>query len=66
MRFVRYGEKGAEKPGVLDSEDRIRDLSGTINDLAGAVLGDLPATDPETLPLVDGSPRLGVPVAGIG
>ena len=66
MRFVRYGEKGAEKPGVLDSEDRIRDLSGTINDLAGAVLGDLPATDPETLPLVDGAPRLGVPVAGIG
>ncbi|MEO0566949.1 MAG: fumarylacetoacetate hydrolase family protein [Pseudomonadota bacterium] len=66
MRFVRYGEKGAEKPGVLDSEDRIRDLSGTVNDLAGAVLGDLPATDPETLPLVDGAPRLGVPVAGIG
>ena len=66
MRFVRYGEKGAEKPGVLDSQGRIRDLSAVVPDLAGAVLADLPRLDPETLPLVPGNPRLGPPVAGTG
>ena len=66
MRFVRYGEVGAEKPGVLDRQGRIRDLSGVVDDLSGATLGDLPQVDPDTLPLVAGDPRLGVPVAGIG
>lgn len=66
MRFVRYGEPGAEKPGVLDAQGRVRDLSGVIGDLGGAVLGNLPQVDPERLPLVPGTPRLGVPVAGIG
>jgi 2,4-didehydro-3-deoxy-L-rhamnonate hydrolase len=66
MRFVRYGEAGAEKPGVLDNQGRIRDLSGVIPDLAGAVLSDLPRRDPETLPLVPGNPRLGPPVAQVG
>ena len=66
MRYVRYGETGAEKPGVLDGQGRIRDLSSLVPDLAGAVLAELPRVDPETLPLVPGSPRLGVPVAGIG
>ncbi|GAA6187588.1 fumarylacetoacetate hydrolase family protein [Litorivita sp. NS0012-18] len=66
MRFVRYGEKGAEKPAVLDAQGRLRDLSGVIGDLSGAVLGDLPQVDPQSLPLVAGNPRLGVPVAGIG
>ncbi len=66
MRFVRYGEKGAEKPGVLDAQGRIRDLSGVIPDLAGAVLADLPRVDPETLPLVPGNPRLGPPVGQVG
>lgn len=66
MRFVRYGQPGAEKPGVLDAKDRIRDLSGVIDDLSGAVLGDLPQVDPETLPLVEGAPRLGIPFSGIG
>jgi len=66
MRFVRYGQPGAEKPGVLDAKDRIRDLSGVIDDLSGAVLGDLPQVDPETLPLVEGTPRLGIPFSGIG
>lgn len=66
MRFVRYGQPGAEKPGVLDAAGRVRDLSGVVDDLGGAVLGNLPQVDPETLPLVDGNPRLGVPVAGIG
>ena len=66
MRFVRYGEKGAEKPGVLDSAGRVRDLSGVVPDLAGAVLADLPRVDPETLPLVPGNPRLGPPVGQVG
>lgn len=66
MRFVRYGEPGEEKPGVLDAAGALRDLSGEIRDLAGDVLADLPQIDPDTLPLVEGEPRLGVPVSGIG
>ncbi|MGR3700872.1 MAG: fumarylacetoacetate hydrolase family protein [Paracoccaceae bacterium] len=66
MRFVRYGEFGAEKPGVLDAQGRLRDLSAVIPDLAGAVIADLPRVDPETLPLVPGSPRLGAPVGKVG
>jgi 2-keto-4-pentenoate hydratase/2-oxohepta-3-ene-1,7-dioic acid hydratase in catechol pathway len=66
MRYVRYGQPGAEKPGVLDAEGRVRDLSGVVDDLSGAVLDALPQVDPETLPLVDGAPRLGIPVGGIG
>ena len=66
MRFVRYGEAGAERPGVLDEGGGLRDLSGVVGDLAGAVLGNLPDVNPESLPVVEGTPRLGVPVAGIG
>ncbi|MBC7132473.1 MAG: fumarylacetoacetate hydrolase family protein [Roseovarius sp.] len=66
MRFARYGARGQERPAVLDDEGRLRDLSGVVPDLAGEVLGALPRLDPETLPLVEGAPRLGVPVAGIG
>jgi len=66
MKFLRYGEPGAERPGVLDAEGRIRDLSGVVDDLAGEVLGRLPEVDPATLPLVEGTPRLGVPVGGVG
>ncbi|RFU13123.1 FAA hydrolase family protein [Rhodobacteraceae bacterium W635] len=65
MKFVRYGEAGAEKPGVLDAEGRLRDLSHAVPDLAGEVLtrlGGLPMDGP----LVDGNPRLGPPVAGVG
>lgn len=66
MHYVRYGEPGQEKPGMLDDHGRIRDLSGVIPDLAGAVLGDLPKVDPDSLPLVAGNPRLGPPVAQVG
>jgi 2-keto-4-pentenoate hydratase/2-oxohepta-3-ene-1,7-dioic acid hydratase in catechol pathway len=66
MRFARYGARGDERPAVLDGAGRLRDLSGVVPDLAGAVLGNLPRVDPETLPLVEGAPRLGVPVAGVG
>lgn len=66
MRFVRYGAVGEERPGVLDAEGRLRDLSGEFSDLAGAVLGDLSRFDPERLPMVAGTPRLGPPVAQVG
>jgi len=66
MHYVRYGEPGAEKPGMLDDQGRIRDLSGVIPDLAGDVLGELPKVDPDSLPLVPGNPRLGPPVGQVG
>ncbi len=66
MRFVRYGEQGQERPGVLDGSGVLRDLSGVVSDLSGDVLADLPQVDPETLPRVEGAPRLGVPVGQVG
>jgi len=71
MRLLRYGPKGQERPGLLDSQGRIRDLSGRIDDIDGkrlspASLKELAAIDPETLPAVEGTPRLGPPVANIG
>ena len=71
MKLCRYGARGAEKPGLIDADGRIRDLSGVIADVTPAevtpeALARLAAIDPATLPLVDGSPRYGVPVAGIG
>jgi 2-keto-4-pentenoate hydratase/2-oxohepta-3-ene-1,7-dioic acid hydratase in catechol pathway len=69
MKLVRYGARGAEKPGMLDAAGGIRDLSGVIGDLAGDVLGHLDrlnAVDPAQLPLVGGDPRLGACVGGVG
>jgi 2-keto-4-pentenoate hydratase/2-oxohepta-3-ene-1,7-dioic acid hydratase in catechol pathway len=68
MKLLRYGPKGAERPGILDGKGRIRDLSGIVPDLAGEVLTRLDSlkVDPESLPLVDGSPRIGPCVAGTG
>lgn len=66
MRYVRWGDPGLERPGLLDASGMVRDLSGVVDDLAGPVLGDLPRVDPETLPEVSGTPRLGPPVAGVG
>jgi 2,4-didehydro-3-deoxy-L-rhamnonate hydrolase len=70
MKLLRYGPRGAEKPGLL-ADGVIRDLSGHLNDItaetvAPASLAKLAAVDPETLPRVTGSPRLGTPVKGIG
>ncbi|WP_425998628.1 fumarylacetoacetate hydrolase family protein [Caulobacter sp. DWR1-3-2b1] len=70
MKLLRYGPKGSEKPGLLDAEGHIRDLSGHVADITGAVLSPeslkaLAAIDPGTLPLVEGSPRYGVPVDGV-
>ena len=69
MKLLRYGPKGQEKPGTLDAEGRIRDLSGHVADITpdvlwGDALARLKAIDPASLPLVDGEPRYGVPVTG--
>ncbi|MDP9781999.1 ureidoglycolate lyase [Pseudomonas fluorescens] len=71
MKLLRYGEKGSEKPGLLDSDNRIRDLSGHVPDIAGQVLGPdslaaLAALDPRSLPLVTGQPRIGACVGQVG
>ncbi|WP_336978162.1 fumarylacetoacetate hydrolase family protein [Brevundimonas nasdae] len=70
MKLLRYGPKGQEKPGTLDAEGRIRDLSGVIADITpdqlhGPAFDALKAVDPTTLPLVEGQPRYGVPIAGV-
>jgi 2-keto-4-pentenoate hydratase/2-oxohepta-3-ene-1,7-dioic acid hydratase in catechol pathway len=71
MKLVRYGEAGAERPGLLDGDGRIRDLSRRVADIKGDVLSPtglaaLAAIDVDSLPLVEGSPRLGPCVGGIG
>ncbi len=71
MKLLRYGPAGREKPGLLDAEGRIRDLSGIVSHidsslLAPGRLGHLSRFDPVKLPLVRGTPRLGVPYTGIG
>ena len=71
MRLLRYGPAGREKPGILDAEGRIRDLSGIVSHidsglLAPSRLEHLRRFDPVKLPLVRGTPRLGVPYTGIG
>ncbi|WP_321818112.1 MULTISPECIES: ureidoglycolate lyase [unclassified Paraburkholderia] len=71
MKLLRYGPKGHEKPGLVDAEGRIRALSGAVADIAGDVLSDaglaqLRTIDPQTLPLVEGNPRLGPCVGHIG
>jgi len=66
MRFVRYGAAGAERPGVLDQDGVIRDLSRDFTDLSGATLAQLGGIDPRNHPVVKGDVRLGVPVGAVG
>ena len=71
MKLVRYGNPGKEKPGLIDSDGRLRDLSAVIKDIGPGQLGDaalakLRKLKTGALPLVKGSPRMGCPVAGIG
>ena len=71
MKLLRYGDAGAEKPGMLDADGTLRDLSGVVSDIAGDVLSDeglakLRDIDPASLPKVDGNPRLGPCVGNIG
>ncbi|HWQ37757.1 MAG TPA: fumarylacetoacetate hydrolase family protein [Burkholderiales bacterium] len=68
MKLLRYGEAGREKPGMLDAQGAIRDLSGIVRDIDGEALSDdglkrLRALDVNALPKVPGNPRLGPPVA---
>ena len=70
MKLLRYGPPGQEKPGILDRDGKIRDLSGTVRDIDGASLSPasldrLRRLDPATLPLVAGSPRLGPCVGSV-
>ena len=71
MKLCRYGKPGYEKPGVIDGEGRLRDLSKVIdnigpNEISPRQLRTLSRLKPETLPLVNSTPRFGVPYVGIG
>jgi 2,4-diketo-3-deoxy-L-fuconate hydrolase len=66
MKLVRYGASGAERPGLLDADLRLRDLSAHVADITVDKIAGLKAIDPKSLPLVEGNPRLGVPLSGIG
>ena len=71
MKLLRYGPKGAEKPGLLDANNQIRDLSNIIPDLTGdtvdpSTMARLSALDTNTLPPVEGTPRIGPCVGNVG
>ena len=71
MKLLRYGDRGRERPGVLDSNGKIRDLYNSFTDITRSTFSpdfqsSLAEIDIEKLPIVDGSPRLGPPVASIG
>ena len=71
MKLLRYGDAGRERPGMIDADGNIRDLSGHVTDIAGTdispeSLKKLAAIDAGSLPLVKGNPRLGPCVAGTG
>ncbi|GFM87023.1 ureidoglycolate lyase [Pseudomonas cichorii] len=71
MKLLRYGEKGSERPGLLDADNQIRDLGAHVADIAGdalspAGLAALAAIDPASLPLVPGKPRIGACVGRVG
>jgi len=71
IKLVRYGPAGAEKPGIVDAQGQIHDLSGYIDDitpdrLSDAALDEIAQIPLRQLPVVEGSPRLGVPITGIG
>ena len=71
MKLLRFGEAGVEKPGIMDTNGTIRDLSSVLTDIAGDALSDkgitrIAAIDPTTLPSVDANTRLGPCVAGTG
>lgn len=71
MKLVRYGRSGAENPGIIDAEGKLRDLSKVIDDITPAALAStalrrLRGLNLSRLPVVRGRPRLGCPLAGIG
>jgi 2,4-didehydro-3-deoxy-L-rhamnonate hydrolase len=71
MKLCRYGKDGFEKPGMIDGEGKLRDLSKVVgnigpNEISPRGLKNLARIKPESLPLVSGTPRMGVPYVGIG
>ena len=71
MKLVRYGRPGQEKPGLIDAQGKLRDLSSVVPDIGPEQLSDkalakLAKLKIDTLPLVRGRPRMGCPVAGVG
>ncbi|MCY4351361.1 MAG: fumarylacetoacetate hydrolase family protein [Thiotrichales bacterium] len=71
MKLVRYGQPGAEKPGLIDSDGAVRDLSAHVGDIDGSTLSPeglagLAAIDFASLPVVAAGTRLGCPVANVG
>ncbi|ETX11019.1 ureidoglycolate lyase [Marinomonas ushuaiensis DSM 15871] len=71
MKLLRYGVKGFEKPGLLDDQNQIRDLSGYIDDISGNTLSnkgisELKKIDINSLPKVEGNPRIGPCVNHVG
>ena len=71
MKLVRYGQPGKEKPGLIDAQGKLRDLSKVVSDigpaqLSEAALAKLRKLKTDSLPLVRGTPRMGCPVNGIG
>ncbi len=71
MKLARYGAPGHERPAIVDAEGRLRDLAAVVQDIHPRMLDDdsmkyIRDLDPETLPLVEGNPRLGPCVSGVG
>ncbi len=71
MKLLRYGDAGAERPAMLDPEGRLRDLSGVLPDITGAVfaprtIAKLRSLNPADLPIVLGEPRLGPCIGSVG
>ncbi len=71
MKLLRYGPVGQEKPGLLDAQGNIRDLSGVVGDISGVTIGaeslqKIAALDLGSLPLVSGEPRFGACVNNVG
>lgn len=71
MKLLRFGAVGQEKPGILDAQGNVRDLSGHIKDinaefLSSEMFARVQDLDPASLPLVEGDPRIAEPVSGVG
>ncbi len=66
MKLCRFGQPGQEKPGVVDDAGTIRDLSGVVDDITVDTIATVQGVDIGSLPVIEGSPRYGVPVKGIG
>ena len=71
MKLVRWGDAGGERPGLLDAQGALRDLSQVVDDVAGDALtstgiAKLRTLDPERLPVIANHPRLGAPVGRVG